>query len=156
MARRGGQRGARATASSGSRQTRQRSFRLPERLLDVLDARAKERGESANRLAERLLDEGLHTDVHPLIHFRAGAGGRPRPALVGTRLYVWQVIASVRSSDGSLEEAAEYLGLTREQVQACVSYYADFQDEVEAYVQEEREFARREQDRWRREQEVLG
>jgi uncharacterized protein (DUF433 family) len=135
---------------------RQRSFRLSERVLDLLDRRAEQEGTTGNRLAEVLLDEALHTRDHPLIHFRAGADGRRRPALLGARLYVWQVVQTVRDSDGSIEEAAEYLSLTPAQVQACVSYYADFTDEIDAYAEEERELARRERERWRREREVIG
>jgi uncharacterized protein (DUF433 family) len=135
---------------------RQRSFRLPTHTLDLLDTLARKRGESLNRLAEQLLDEGLHREGHPLIYFRWSPDGRRRPALAGTRLYVWQVVETVRHSNGSVDDAADYLGLTRAQVQACVSYYADFREEVDADAEEEREFARREQDRWRREQEVLG
>lgn len=136
--------------------TRQRSFRLSGRTLELLDARARELRESGNSTAQRLLDEALRRDKHPLIYFRAGASGVRRPALVGTRLFVWQAVDTVRASDGSIEEAAEYLSLTRAQVQACVSYYADFKDEVEAGATEEHELAGREADRLLREQEVLG
>jgi len=145
----------RANAQAG-RKARSRSFRLPERLLALLDERARELGESANRLAEQLIDEGLHTRTHPLIYFREGAAGDRRPALIGTRLYVWQVIDTLRDSDGSIAAAADYLGLNPAQAQACISFYADFRDEVDAYAAQERELTRREQERWRREQEVLG
>lgn len=141
--------------TSTNRGSRQRSFRLSLDTLTLLDERAQEHGETGNSLAAQLLEEGLRTHNHPLIYFRQGGTFGRRPALVGTRLYVWQVIATVRESE-SVEDAADYLGLTRAQVQACVSYYADFKDEVDHYAEEEREFARREQDRWRREQEVLG
>ena len=141
---------------TASRATRQRSFRLAAHVLDRLEERARQRGTTGNRLAEQLLDEALHTEEHPLIYFRSSMDGRRRPALIGTRLYVWQVIETLRSSDGSVPEAAEYLDLTPGQVQACVSYYADFTDEVDAYAEEDREFARQEHERWRREREVLA
>jgi hypothetical protein len=48
----------------------QRSFSLSKRTLKLLDDRARELSESQNSLAERLLDEGLHTEPHPLIVFR--------------------------------------------------------------------------------------
>jgi len=136
--------------------TRSRSFRLPEPVLTLLDEGARERGKSGNSFAEQLIDEGLHTRDHPLIYFREGGAGDRRPALVGTRLYVWQVVDTVRESDGSVEEAADYLELTPAQIRACIRYYADFQEEVDTHAEEDRAFARREQDRWRREQEVLG
>ncbi len=141
---------------ANDRRTRQRSFRLSENTLDLLEQRARERDQTGNRLAERLIDEGLRTLDHPLIYFRRGGAGDRRPALVGSRLYVWQVVDTVRASDGSVADAAEYLGLSHARAQACLSYYVDFQDEVDAYAVEERELARREEDRWRRGQEVLG
>ena len=143
-------------SSKGGEPTRQRSFRWSKRVLDLLDSRARSYGTTGNRLAEQLLDEALHTEAHPLIHFRPGRDGRRRPALLGTRLYVWQVISTVRASNGSVSDAAEYLDLRPAQVQACVSYYAEFQDEVDALAEQEQEFARQEQERWEREQEVLA
>jgi uncharacterized protein (DUF433 family) len=107
-------------------------------------------------LAERLLDEGLHTERHPLIIFRTGGSGRRRPALIGTRLDVWQILDTVRASGNSAAAAAEYLGLPEHHVQAAIDYYADFTDEVERYGAEEREFEHRERERWERSQRVLG
>ena len=88
----------------------QRSFRLSRRTMRLLDDRARELSESRNSLAERLLDEGLHTERHPLIVFRTGGSGRRRPALIGTRLYVWQIVDTVRENGNSVPEAADYLG----------------------------------------------
>jgi uncharacterized protein (DUF433 family) len=134
----------------------QRSFRLSAGTLRLLDARARELSESRNGLADRLLNEALHTDRHPLIRFREGASGLRRPALVGTRLYVWQVVDTVRASDNDVRAAAEYLDLTDRQVRAAIDYYADFKDEVDAYAAEEQEYERRERERWERAQRVLG
>ena len=134
----------------------QRSFRLSSRTMELLDERAAELSESRNSLVERLLDEGLRTDRHPLIAFRQGGAGLRRPALVGTRLYVWQVIETARENGHSVVAAAEYLGLSARQVQAAVDYYADFTEEVNRYRAEEREFERRERERWERAQRVLG
>jgi uncharacterized protein (DUF433 family) len=78
----------------------------------------------------------------PLIAFRAGASGLRCPALVGTRLYVWQVIDTLRESENSVQAAAEYLGLTEQQVRAAVDYYADFTDEVDQYRADQAEFER--------------
>lgn len=134
----------------------QRSFRFSERVMKLLDERADELAESRNSVAERLLDEGLHRERHPLIVFRGGGGGLRRPALVGTRLYVWQVVETVRGSGNSISEAAEYLGVPERYVQAAVDYYADFKDEVDRYRAEELEFEQRERERWERAQRVLG
>jgi uncharacterized protein (DUF433 family) len=133
----------------------QRSFRFAADTMRLLDERADELSESRNSLAQRLLEEGLHTDRHPLVYFRAGGAGQRAPALVGTRLYVWQVLETVRASGGSVAEAADYLGLSERQVQAAVDYYADFTVEVDAQQAREREFAHRERLRFERAQRVL-
>ena len=135
--------------------SRPRSFRLPDTLLASLQGRARERGESANALAERYLEEGLRRDDHPLIAFREGAAGR-RAALIGTRLDVAQVIDTLRESDNSVELAADYLGIPEQQVRAAVRYYADFQDEVDEWRERGRAIAEREEDAWRREQAILA
>jgi uncharacterized protein (DUF433 family) len=74
--------------------------------------------------------------------------------VVGTRLYVWQIIDTVRGGS-SVADAADYLGLPEHHVQAAIGYYADFQDEVDEDSAEEREFERRERERWDRSQRVL-
>jgi uncharacterized protein (DUF433 family) len=136
--------------------TVQRSFRLSSRTLELLGERAGETSESRNALAERLLDEGLRIDRHPLIRFRTGGSGLRRPALVGTRVDIWQVIDTVRGEDGNVADAAEYLGLTEAMVRAAVDYYADFAEEIDAYRAEELAFAERERERSERARRVLG
>jgi len=79
-------------------------------------------------------------DNHPLIVFREGAAGLRRPALVGTRLYVWQVVDTVRANENSVADAAGYLGVSERQVRAAVDYYADFTEEVDRYRAEQLEF----------------
>jgi uncharacterized protein (DUF433 family) len=127
---------------AGSSPTRQRSFRLPEQTLAELGARAQERGESANSLAARLIEEGLRTDRHPLIWFREGAGGR-RPALLGTRLDVAQVVAYLQANDDDPAEVADLLGIPEHLVHAAASYYPEFRDEIDAWLAAEADYARR-------------
>jgi len=76
--------------------------------------------------------------------------------LVGTRLYVWQIVDTVRSSGNSVSGAAEYLGVPQHHVQAAVDYYADFTAEVDSYRDEDLELERRERERWERAERVLG
>ncbi len=135
--------------------SRPRSFRFPESLLSSLQIRARERGESANALAERYLDEGLRREDHPLIVFREGVAGR-RAALVGTRLDVSQVIDTLRESANSVDATAEYLDISEQYVRAAVRYYADFRDEVDEWRERTRAIAEREEEAWRREQAVLA
>src|SRR5947209_12996594 len=107
----------------------QRSFRLARRTVELLDAAAAEGTESRNALADRLLGEALRLERHPLIRFRSGASGRRQPMLTGTRLHVHQVVATLRGSDGDIDEAAAYLGTTPRLVSAALDYYANFPDE---------------------------
>lgn len=136
--------------------TRQRSFRLTAGTLHLLDERAAEHGESSNALAQRLLDESLRLERHPLMRFREGGSGIRRPALAGTRLDVWQVIETLRAHDGDIEGTAGYFAITPAQVRACIGYYADFQGEIDAYAAAEMDVAEREREHWEREQRVLG
>ena len=134
---------------------RPRSFRLSDSLLASLQERARERGESANAVAERYLEEGLRRDDHPLITFREGGAGR-RAALAGTRLDVAQVIDTLRNSENSVDATAEYLEIPEQYVRAAVRYYADFRDEVDQWRDRILAIAEREEDAWRREQSVLA
>jgi uncharacterized protein (DUF433 family) len=111
---------------------RRRSLRLPSDTLDRLDRLAQQRGQSADTVAARLIEEGLRTERHPLIYFRDAAAGR-RPALLGTRLDVWQVIDTVRVHDGSVAEAAGYLSQPEVKISAAVRYYDEYRDEIDAW-----------------------
>lgn len=84
---------------------------------------------------------------HPLLQLRTGGSGIRRPALIGTRLDVWQVIETLRAHDNDIKGTAAYFAITPAQVRACVDYYADFQDEIDAYVAAEMEAAERERKR---------
>jgi len=134
----------------------QRSFRLSRRTLELLDAAAAAGTESRNALADRLLGEVLRLERHPLIRFHAGATGRRRPLVVGTRLYVHQVMATVRAAHGDVEEAADYLGVASRLVRTAVQYYADFADEVDDDAAVAERLERDERARWDREQRALA
>jgi uncharacterized protein (DUF433 family) len=142
-------------AAEKSRRSRQRSFRLSARTLELLDQRAAALGVTRNALAERVLAENLRTERYPLIRFRRGASGVRRPALAGHRIYVSHVIGTVRDNDGSTSEAAEWYGLPEALVRAAVDYYAEFGDEVDAQIAADRAFEEQEYERWERAQRVL-
>jgi hypothetical protein len=129
---------------------RQRSLRLPADTLEGLDRLADERGQSANTVAARLIEEGLRLERHPLIYFRDAPAGR-RPALLGTRLDVGQVIDTVRAHAGSVAEAAEYLAQPETKIRAAVRYYAEFGEEIDAWSQRMRELSEREEQAYRAE-----
>ena len=132
-----------------------KSFRFASALLESLQRRAEEAGTTVTSLAERYVEEGLRRDAHPLITFREGAGGR-RPALVGTRVDVGQVIETLRQSNNSTSEAAEYLSVPEPWVRAAVRYYADYQAEIDEWIERTHAIAEREEAAWRREQAILA
>ena len=129
--------------------------RLQRRTLSRLRQRAERTNTAQTALAERYIDEGLRMDDHPLIYFRDGAAGR-RPAIVGTRHDVAQVIETIRQNGNSIDEAAAYLRLPRSHVEACVGYYADYQDEIDDWIARKREAAEQAETSWRRRQELFG
>lgn len=131
------------------------AFRFAPITVRRLKQRAKETNAAQTALAERYIGEGLRRDEHPLISFRDGEAGR-RPALLGTRLDVADVITTIRQNDNSIEQAADYLEVPVEHVEACVRYYADYKDEVDAWIERTRAIAQREHERWQRRRQALA
>ena len=133
----------------------QRSFRLSRRTIELLDAAAAAGRETRNALVDRLLGEALRLERHPLIRFHEGASGRRQPLVVGTRLHVHQVIATVRASDRDIDEAATYLAVAPRLVRAAVEYYAEFSDEVDDDAAGASRIESDERARWERQQRAL-
>ena len=134
----------------------QRSFRLSRRTVELLDEAAAVGGESRNALADRLLGEAVRLQRHPLVRFQHGAAGRRQALLVGTRLYVYQVISTLRGCDNNIETAAEYLKLAPRQVRAALDYYAEFADDVDQDAAIAQRIATDERARWERQQRALA
>ncbi len=118
------------------------TVRIPARLLKELTEAATRRNAPPTALARMYVEEGLRLDRYPGIVFRDRAGGR-RAGIPGRRLDVWQVIETLRASDGSVEEAADYLALRPDQVRVALAYAADYPDEIEALIRANREEAER-------------
>ncbi len=133
----------------------QRSFRLSPRTAELLDS-ADDTVESRNARADRVLGEGLRLERHPLIRFRQGASGRRQPLVIGTRLYVHQVISSLHASDGDIDDTASYFEIATRLVRAAVDYYADFRNEIDEDAMAAERVARVERDRWARRQRALA
>ena len=131
------------------------SARWHPRTLAEAHARSDRIGLAFNVLTERYVQEGLRMDKHPLIYFRDGAAGR-RPALLGTRLGVAQVISTIKQNDNSVSEAAEYLRLPVSHIEACVRYYSDYQDEVDSWINRDEEEAEAAEFSWRRSHEIFA
>lgn len=140
---------------AANRQRKSVAYRFDSRLVDHLKRRASGAGLSQTELVQRYVEEGLRSDEHPSIYFREGEAGR-RPALLGSRLGVADVIATIRQNDNSVEEAAEYLEVPVDQVEAALRYYADFKDEVDAWAERVGAIAERERVRWERGRAALS
>ena len=131
------------------------AFRFDRITAARLKQRAKETHAPQTALAERYIEEGLRHDEHPLIYFRDGEAGR-RPTLLGTRLDVADVLTTIQQNDNSVEEAASYLEIPLEHVDACLGYYADYKDEIDAWIERSHAIAERERERWQRRQQALA
>lgn len=131
------------------------AVRVPPRTLEHLRRRAREAGQPQAALAERYLEEGLRMDEHPLICFPDGASGR-RPAVLGTRLDVADIIGTIRENDRSVERTAAFLELPVDRIEACLRYYADYGDEIDEWIDRARAIAEREEARWQRRREALA
>ena len=141
---------------SDERPSVQRSFRLSSRTVELLDAAASAGSESRNALADRLLGEAIRLERHPLIRFHQGPAGRRQPLVAGTRLFVHQVIATLRGSNGDVDEAARYFGIRVQLVRAALEYYAEFADEVDDDAVFAERVERDERARWDRQQRALA
>lgn len=134
----------------------QRSFRLSRDTSTLLDQLAEATNESRNALADRLLGEALRTERNPLIGFRIGAAGHREPYLVGTRLLVRQLVATVKAHDGSIEDAAGYLNVSQRLLRAALSYYAEFGREIDTDAMWAARVEAEERARWEREQATIA
>lgn len=138
--------------------SRHLSVRLDDTTLARLDAESRRVGETRSQVAKRLLEEGLRMAAHPGIVFRSGPGGR-RPGLAGGP-DVWEVVRLIHELPSRDEDAvrriAEVSGLASSQVRTALRYYAEYPDEVDAWLRRVDEAAAEAEARWRREQALLG
>jgi len=138
--------------------SRHLSVRLEAATFARLDAESRRIGETRSQVAKRLLEEGLRMAAHPGIVFRSGPGGR-RPGLMGGP-DVWEVIrlfqGTASRGEDAVRQAAEVSGLTPAQVRVALRYYAEYSDEVDAWLRRVDEEAAVAEARWHREQALLG
>lgn len=132
-----------------------RSFRFDPATLQRLEQRARQTGLTRTALVERYVDEGLRQDDHPGIVFVDEPAGR-RARVAGTGLDVWEVVATVRDSKGSIEDAAAYLAVPKRMVAAAMGYYAEFPYEIDAWIDETDRLYEEEVLRVRRVAESMG
>lgn len=110
------------------------TLRLAPGIRERLAEWARRAGMAERTLAQRYVEEGLRHDAHPLIQFLDGPSGR-RVSLLGRGLDVWEVIATVRDNDGSVEDAAEYLRVPAGLLDAAVAYYGEYRGEIDREIE---------------------
>jgi uncharacterized protein (DUF433 family) len=110
------------------------SLRMSESTLERLGTRARRVHIPPRTLAQRYVEEGLRMDDHPLVRFVEGPAGR-RAKVVGTGADVWEVIATVRDSGGDAGAAADHLEMPLGLVQAAVTYYGAYPQEIDEWVE---------------------
>jgi uncharacterized protein (DUF433 family) len=110
------------------------SVRLNDATIARLGRHAQRVHLAPRTLAQRYVEEGLRMDEHPLIRFAEGPAGR-RARLMGTGKDVWEVVATVRDNGGDVAEAARYLEIPLGLVQAAVTYYGAYTDEIDQWIE---------------------
>jgi uncharacterized protein (DUF433 family) len=110
------------------------SVRLNDATIARLGKHARRVHLAPRTLAQRYVEEGLRMDEHPLIRFVDGPAGR-RARLVGTGKDVWEVIAAVRDNSGDAVETARYLEIPLGLVQAAITYYGAYRDEIDQWIE---------------------
>lgn len=128
--------------------------RIPQRVKRDLETLSQRRNQDESELARTLLDEALRREKHPGIVFRQTPVGR-EAAIEGRRLYVWQVVETLRSSEGEVDGAASFLGVRPDQVRTAAGYYAEYQTEIDRLIALNDEESDRARQRWNLEQQAL-
>ncbi len=122
-----------------------------------LKASARRHAVGVSTLAQRLIDEGLRMEAHPMVVFRDGPSGR-RPVLVGGP-EVADVMGAIVGGDVPAPErrsrAADLLGISEAMVDAALAYYADYTDEIDELNAEQARMADEAEATWRRQRELL-
>jgi hypothetical protein len=132
-------------------------FRRAE-VLEQLKAEAGARHVSSSALAEELIEEGLRTRRHPLIVFRDGPSGR-RAGLIGgpdVREVIGGLVGGDIPAEARIERAVDVFGLTSQQVNAALDYYADFNGEIDGEIAANLAAADKAEAAWRRRRGLLA
>ena len=118
---------------------------------------AQRRGLALSTLAERLIDEGLRMEAHPLVMFRDGPSGRG-PILVGGP-EVADVIGAIVDGDVPVDQrrsrAAELMDVAEALVDAALGYYADYTDEIDRQLATRAQMAEEIEESWHRQRALL-
>ncbi|HXC80584.1 MAG TPA: hypothetical protein VNV62_01930 [Trebonia sp.] len=135
------------------------SIRFSTSLLDRLRQRAHAMtGASVAGLAQRLIDEGLRMSDHPGVIFKDGPTGRRAALAYGPD--IWEVIKFLREVDergpAALDAAAEVFAVDASRISTAVSYYGDYQEEIDAEITEADVASTQAEHAWRIQQQLIA
>lgn len=140
------------------------SVRFEPRVLQRLNAFVAAHPEmSLSGASNRLVDEALRMHEHPLITFRDGPAGRRARVAGGPD--VWEVVGAVRSvregepeltGEDALAVVAETSGVPVTMLRPALAYWAEYPEEVDAFLDRARTEAAQAETAWLRQQELLG
>jgi hypothetical protein len=141
-----------------------RSIRFDEHVNRRLRAYvARHPGSSGSSAANRLVDEGLRMEDYPGVIFRDGPAGR-RAVLVGGP-DVWEVVRAVKSAraaepvldpDAVVSLVESNTGVPTRQIQIAIRYWADFPNEIDAWIAEAERYEVDAQAAWQRQRDLLA
>lgn len=126
------------------------SIRIDSETRRELEREAARRGTPKTTLAESLLREAVRMNSHPGITFREGPAGR-RAGVVGGP-DVWEVVEVWNDNARDAAATAAVISLPVGLVDAAVGYYVDQTDEIDAWIERNREQAAAAEAAWRRRQ----
>ncbi|MGD0245753.1 MAG: hypothetical protein ABSB59_36260 [Streptosporangiaceae bacterium] len=135
------------------------SIRFSPSLLTRLRQRANAiTGASAAGLAQRLIDEGLRMADHPGVIFKDGPSGRRAALAYGPD--VWEVIKFLREVDergpAAIAAAAEVFAVDASRISTAISYYGDYDGEIDAEIADADEASARAEAAWRVQQQLIA
>ncbi len=112
----------------------QKSLRIRERIVEVMEEIAEERDTDFSTVANELLDQATRMYRCPGIIFARGPTG-PRARVAGTGIDVWEVIANYKSMKRSLRNLRQaYAHLSEAQLQAALNYYRHHKEEIDRRI----------------------
>lgn len=131
---------------AGAKRTRSFSARFSAEVLDLLNTRSENLGQSRARIAERLIDEGLRSEQFPGIVFRSGPAGR-RAGIAGGP-DVWEIARELRGFAGAgskdpIAAVGQTTGLDQTVVALAAGYYATYPREIDERIELEDQAAER-------------
>ena len=121
---------------------------LPQQLKQEAETWARAQGVSLNQFilwatAEKVgsLNQQIDDPAFPQITYRRGASGIPMPVLRGTGLRVQTIAVAHERWDMTPAEIAEEYGLTLQQIEAALAFFASHQAEIETHIAREERLA---------------